>query len=114
MNDVFSLRLRQAREMRGLSQLELGEKASLQSSAISHFESGRRSPSFDNLRKLADALNVQVDFLLGRVDQASESGPEVQRMYRHLNGLTDEDRMVVEQMAKFLANRQKNQKGEEP
>lgn len=107
MSDIFSTRLRQAREMRGLSQAELGEKAALQASAVSHFEAGRRSPSFDNLRKLADALNVQVDFLLGRVEQSYEVGPEVQRMYRHLSGLTDENRNLVVEMAKMLGNRQK-------
>lgn len=37
----------------------------MQPSAIAHFEAGRRKPSFDNVRALAEALNVTADFLLG-------------------------------------------------
>ena len=55
---VFPERLRKAREYRGLSQGELATKAALQPSAISHFETGARKPSFDNLRLLADTLDV--------------------------------------------------------
>src|SRR5258705_3782374 len=57
-SDEFSERLRQAREYRGLTQGELAQKAGLQPSAVSHFETGVRKPSFDNLRLLADTLDV--------------------------------------------------------
>ena len=62
---VFPDRLRNAREYRGLTQGELAERAGLQPSAISHFETGARKPSFDNLRLLADTLDVATDYLLG-------------------------------------------------
>ena len=64
---AFPERLRSAREKRGLSQGELAKRAGFQASAISHFETGSRKPSFDNLRRLADALEVTTDYLLGRV-----------------------------------------------
>jgi transcriptional regulator with XRE-family HTH domain len=44
-----------------------GDVASLMGmkpSAISHFETGRRLPSFENLRALAIVLKVSADFLL--------------------------------------------------
>ena len=44
-----------------------------QASAISHFETGTRKPSFDNLRRLADALDVTTDYLLGRVKDFTDS-----------------------------------------
>ena len=71
-SEVFPERLRTAREKRGLSQGDLANRARFQASAISHFETGTRKPSFDNLRRLADALEVTTDYLLGRVtdDQA--------------------------------------------
>ena len=34
--------------------------------SVSHFETGQRTPSLDSLVKLADALEVSVDVLLGR------------------------------------------------
>ena len=64
--DAFPERLKIARTRRELSQEGLAKRANLQPSAISHFETGTRKPSFDNLRRLADALEVTTDFLLGR------------------------------------------------
>ena len=56
--------------MRGLSQTDLAAKTGLQQVAISFFETGRRSPSLGNLRRLADALEVTTDYLMGRSDFA--------------------------------------------
>lgn len=63
--------LKNARQMRGLSQGGLADLTGLQSSAISHFENGRRVPSVGNLVKLADALCVTLDELIER-DAAKE------------------------------------------
>ena len=60
----FGTRLRQVRDDRQLSQSELARLASLQPSAIAHFEANRRKPSFDNVRALARALRVSADYLL--------------------------------------------------
>jgi transcriptional regulator with XRE-family HTH domain len=105
-SDPFPDRLRAARDYRGLSQGQLAERAKLQPSAISHFETGARKPSFDNLRKLADALNVTTDYLLGRVDDpAGSAGAE--RIHRHLDQLKDSDRQFAEDMIEALAKRAK-------
>jgi transcriptional regulator with XRE-family HTH domain len=48
-----------------MTQGDLATRASLPVSAISHFEIGDRKPSLDNFRRLADALNVTADYLLG-------------------------------------------------
>ncbi len=62
----FPTILKNCRQDKNLNQTELAHKTSLQPSAISHFESGSRKPSFDNLIKLADALEVTTDYLLDR------------------------------------------------
>jgi transcriptional regulator with XRE-family HTH domain len=49
-----------------MKQMDLARKTRLKQSAISQFETGRRTPSFHNLRRLADALEVSADYLLGR------------------------------------------------
>lgn len=67
--------LRVFREMRGLTQAEVGGRAGIAAAAISHFETGQRTPSLDSLVKLADALNASVDVLLGR---APADGPPTQ------------------------------------
>ncbi|MCA9033120.1 MAG: helix-turn-helix transcriptional regulator [Planctomycetaceae bacterium] len=109
MSVEFGNRLREAREKKGLSQAEMAQKSGLQPSAVSHFESGRRAPSFDNLRKLADALSVTIDFLLGRESEPHSSGPTVQKLFRDFEKLSADDQETVAGFAEMLAakNRQK-------
>ena len=90
------------RDRRGWSQAELAQKSSLQPTAISHFETGARSPSFDNLRRLADALNVSTDYLLGRSDDPVMAGPETDSLFRDLDKLSDDDLKAMQMMKEAL------------
>src|SRR3546814_20013829 len=104
-SEMFRARWRQARDLRGLDQAELARRASLPASSISHFEHGPRKPSFENLRRLAQALNVTTDYLLGRVDDpdvAAEADP----LYRDMRRLTDNNRTLAQNFMKMLANLQ--------
>lgn len=98
---VFSERLRQARELRGLNQSDLGKLTGLQPAAIGHFEANRRKPSFANIRSLARALNVSSDFLLGRT--ASIEGATT--AFRGEENLTDADRQSIQMMIDMFAER---------
>ena len=101
---MFPGRLRAAREKRGLNQGELASRAGLQASAISHFETGTRKPSFDNLRRLADALDVTTDYLLGRVtDSQVLAGAD--KLYRDLDRLTANDRDIAKDFLEMLAGK---------
>lgn len=101
---MFPGRLRAAREKRGLNQGELASRAGLQASAISHFETGTRKPSFDNLRRLADALEVTTDYLLGRVtDSQVLAGAD--KLYRDLDRLTANDRDIAKDFLEMLAEK---------
>lgn len=107
MAEEFAERLRMAREAKGLSQTELAERTGFQPSAISHFETGRRSPSFDNLRRLADALSVAVDYLLGRVDQPKSAGPKVQQLFRDFDEMSQRGQELVADFVKMLRDKDK-------
>lgn len=61
-SEIFQERLRAAREMRKWSQAELATRADMPPSSIAHFENGPRKPSFDALRRLANALDVTTDY----------------------------------------------------
>jgi len=105
-SEVFPVRLRTARDVRDLSQEELARRAGLQASAVSHFETGARKPSFHNLKKLADALSVTTDYLLGRVDEPTGLGG-ADRIHRHLGKLKGSDLDVAEKFIEMLAKRAK-------
>lgn len=108
----FSDRLRSARELRNLSQSELADRADLQPSAVSHFETGRRAPSFDNLKRLADALDVTTDYLLGRVDEPkattrTAAGPTVDKLFRNAEKMSQDDLQTLADFADVLARKNK-------
>lgn len=109
--DVFQERLKRARQVRELQQGELAQKAGLPPASISHFESGTRKPSFDNLRRLAKALEVSTDYLLGRVEQM-DLGASSDPIYRHVENLSGRDRELAEEFLKVLAAKsQKDKEG---
>jgi transcriptional regulator with XRE-family HTH domain len=63
--ESFGARLIAARERRDMTGDQLAKRADIDPSQISHFECGRRQPGADNIRKLAKALDITADFLLG-------------------------------------------------
>ncbi len=54
----FAGRLRELRESAGLTQQELAEKAALTKDGVAQLESGRRSPSWETVVALCQALKV--------------------------------------------------------
>lgn len=62
----FKDQLKKVRLKFGMSQKTLAYTAGLPPSAISHFEIGNRRPRLENLIKIADALCISIDYLLGR------------------------------------------------
>lgn len=104
---VFTKRLIATRKLRDLSQDGLAKKAGLPATAISHFESGARKPSFDNLRKLADALDVSIDYLMGRVEEMDANLAGNAEIFRDYQNLTDVDRELARDFMARLAARNK-------
>ena len=107
MSEIFSKRLKHIREEKKLSQAELAQKAELQTAAVSHFETGQRKPSFDNLKRLADALNVSVDYLLGR--EIKDSGDIAEKLFRDFEKLSTNDQQKIKEFAEFLAKKDKKE-----
>ncbi len=57
-------RIREAREKKGWTQERLGEKTKLSKGFISDVENGKTNIGSENLLKVADALNANLDYLL--------------------------------------------------
>jgi DNA-binding XRE family transcriptional regulator len=63
-NDVHAKRvafcksIAELRKQRGMSQVEVAEKIGIKQASLARIESGRFSPTFDLLQKIADVLNV--------------------------------------------------------
>lgn len=65
-------KLRAIRALRGITQAELAEAAGVSPTAIREYELGKRDLRADTIRKLCDAMRVQVTY---RVDDTEITGP---------------------------------------
>lgn len=65
LRKVFAANLRRLRQARGISQERLAELAGLHRTYVSSVERGARNISIDNIARLAKALDVSPEKLLG-------------------------------------------------
>jgi len=65
---VVGDRLEMARKMRGMSQQELGEQIGVSRMSISKYENDQSIPGSQHLLKLAQALDINVEYLLRPVE----------------------------------------------
>lgn len=60
----LGMRVRQARKKQNVTQEQLGELCELSAAHIGHIERGTRIPSIDTLFRIAQALDVSMDYLI--------------------------------------------------
>lgn len=118
--------IRIARKKRSMTQAELAEKIGVQRSVISKYESGMVSPSFSQIQKIAEALNVDIIYLLDGYSQADYekalhsygekvSAPQSEKVsdedikFALFEGapVTDEQFEEVKRFAKYVRDRDK-------
>lgn len=68
------LKIRDLREEKGLTQKELAEIVGSNNKSIWAYENGIAEPSIDLLIRLAHALDVTVDYLIGNADELGNVG----------------------------------------
>ena len=67
-NNLFSVRLRELRLSKQLSQSALGQVIGIKAQAINDMEHGRVKTTLDRAIALADFFDVSLDYLVGRSD----------------------------------------------
>lgn len=84
-------RIDEALKMNGMSQSDLARKSGLSTSQISQVRSRKiKNPSFGIVVRIADALEVSLDWLAGKPDRFDE--------------LTPRQRMEVERYAAYIGD----------
>ena len=95
IKELFPMRLREVREIRKMTQAELGKKSGCRS--IAQFETGARLPSIENVVKIAQALNVSTDQLLILSDTTMN----------FWEGLTDKEISTLDHLANYWRNQRR-------
>lgn len=96
----FSDRLREARKRSGLTQMQIAEKLGITAQSYSQYETGKRQPKAETLKRIADALGVLPGDL--RQDGFYPTSQEIAAMKRGAASVTDERRLEIEE--KRLSN----------
>lgn len=109
--------LKEARNEKGLSQKDVAKYINLTQQTYSDYETGRTNPDIETLIKIADLLNISVDYLLGRSDDfgaisIKKSSPamtaEEQALLNDFRSLPRQERVQAAEYVHFLADRRGN------
>ena len=105
----FSERLKKLRKNAGLTQVDVAEKLGISQPAYGSWERGIKKPTQDNLVKIAQVLNVSVDYLVGNSEEKSDNLDNIELLFRmNSKGLTDEERRVFKkELIEFMEKRRK-------
>lgn len=102
--ETVSARLREAREVLGLTQEDVARALGIARTAVHAFETGKRKVSVDEIAKLSRLYRRSVGWLVGE-----ETSPDVTgtALFRAASALSDVDQQQVLRFAQFLASNPK-------
>jgi len=89
----FGERTAKLRKEKGLSRDELGKKIGTSGPIVGRYERGAMKPSIEIASKIANALNVSLDYLVGNTDLLLDSA--VLKRIQDIQKLKEEDKSHV-------------------
>ena len=105
----FSERLKSLRKQAGFTQVDVASKLGISQQAYASWERGAKKPTQDNLVKIAQILNVSVDYLVGNSEEKSDDLDNIELLFRmNSNGLTEEEKAIFKkELIEFMEERKK-------
>lgn len=107
----FAERLKTLRKQVKLTQAQIAEKLNISQQAYASWERGVKKPTQDNLVKIAQILNVSIDYLVGNSDEnlKEDELDNVELLFRmNSNGLTEEEKAIFKkELIEFMEERKK-------
>lgn len=103
----FSERLKSLRKQAQLTQVDVAEKLGISQPAYASWERGIKKPTQENLVKIAQILNVSVDYLVGNSDNTEDELDNIELLFRmNSKGLTDEEKVIFKkELIEFMEER---------
>ena len=91
---VIGRRIRECRKLQGIQQSDLAARVGCEPAYISKIESGEKGLSIVRLLEIADALNVSVDDLLGRLVGRNQISAELLEIFEDCD--SEEMQILIE------------------
>ncbi len=102
------MRLKEIRNKKNITQIRLSIAAEVSQETISAYESGKALPSAETLIKIADFLDVSIDYLLERTDNplvnssVKDEDNEIISIYHSLDKSQKEDVLTYAKIRKQM------------
>lgn len=103
----FAERLKTLRKQVKLTQAQIAEKLNISQQAYASWEHGVKKPTQENLVKIAQVLNVSVDYLVGNSEEGIDELDNIELLFRmNSKGLTEEEKRVFKkELIEFMEER---------
>lgn len=99
----FGERLKKARKNKGLTQAQLGKLLNVSDATINRYEREQRKPDPEMLRRLAEVLDVSVDYLVnGPKTSVSDETLAAHRNDDPLRDLPEEARRSLQEFQEYI------------
>lgn len=85
----------------GMKQSDLADKLNVTQATVSGWESGRRTPDLESVRRIAEIFNCSIDELLGN-DKAPTVIDDGERSVLDVSSLSPENRDKLEEYMRLL------------
>ena len=105
----FSERLKELRKKANFTQVEVAAKLGISQPAYASWERGVKKPTQENLVKIAQVLNVSVDYLVGNLEKNSDELDNIELLFRmNSKGLTEKEKIIFrKELIEFMEERKK-------
>ena len=105
----FAERLKTLRKQVKLTQAQIAKKLDISQQAYASWERGVKKPKQENLVRIAQILNVSVDYLVGNSEEKSDELDNIELLFRmNSRGLTDEEKEIFKkELIEFMEKRKK-------
>ena len=97
---VFGKRLRELRKENGYTIEQFSDMVGISKSTLGYYENDKRMPDIEILARIANVLNVNADYLIGRTNTTAQKGK--MKTVCEFTGLSDKS---AEYLSKLVSNR---------
>ena len=103
----FAERLKTLRKQVKLTQAQIAEKLDISQQAYDSWERGAKKPTQENLVKIAQVLNVSIDYLVGNSEEKTDELDNIELLFRmNSKGLTEEEKEIFKkELIEFMEER---------
>ena len=98
--EVFGKRLKELRKANGYTIEQFADMVGISKSTLGYYENDKRMPDIEILARIADTLNVNADYLIGRTNTTAQKGK--MKTVCEFTGLSD---CAVEYLSELVQNK---------